>query len=551
MGKISFPAFLMMWNEHLNRDTPDCHLIMADWLNKFAPVKVLLCHRGIGKSSTLAPYNAWRFYNDPNFQIMHQSESDPSARKISRATQSILRRHPLTKGMIPPGKMDVERWNINDVDTLSDPLHSSMLAKGVLSNVTGSRADQAQNDDVEVPRNIATPELREKLRDRLDEQTHILKPGGEKLFIGTPHTYDSLYVDYERKGADVLTIRLFSSEERLTCIKAGERYRIGFKAEYVFIGIYETAELLEETVHYSVEGEYITFGADYNGIIDCYAGVSWAERFTRADILIRRRETRTINAWDSQYQLHAKPITKKRLDPDRIRLYDVEPHIIDANGEVTMMLGNTRIIGASAVWDPSAGKIKSDASAFSLLFTDASGHLYWHVCAGLKGEIATFENERLDGGRINGGQVMQICDYVAKYSIPSIIIETNGIGGFAPTLLRQALKSRGLNCGVIEHHETRNKQIRILEALDAPLQSRFLWAHVSVADKDTCPAFDQMRDFNPEIKDQPDDYIDCLAGAILNTPIRIAKSVQKRTGKSISIGDWRPNTGQLKAKINY
>lgn len=547
MGKISFPAFLMIWNEHLNRDTPDCHLKIADWLNKFAPVKVLLCHRGIGKSSTLAPYNAWRFYNNPSFQIMHQSESDPSARKISRATQSILRRHPLTKGMIPSGKMDVERWSINDVDTLSDPLHSSMLAKGIMSNVTGSRADQAQNDDVEVPRNIATPEHREKLRERLDEQTHILKPDGEKLFIGTPHTYDSLYVELENNGADVLTIRLFSNEKRFTRVKAGEKYHIGFNAEYVFIGIHKSTELLEETIHYSVDGEYITFGADYDGIIDCYAEVSWAERFTRDDVLVRRRETRTINAWDSQYQLHAKPITESRLEPDRIRLYDVEPHIIDANGEVTMMLGNTRIIGASAVWDPSAGKVKSDASAFSLLFTDASGHLYWHVCAGLKGEIAIFD----DGGQIIDGQVMQICDYVAKYNIPSIIIETNGIGGFAPTLLRQALKSRGLVCGVIERHETRNKQVRILEALEAPLQSRFLWAHVSVADKDTCPAFGQMRDFNPEIKDQPDDYIDCLAGAILNTPIRIAKSVQNRTPTSSTISSWRPNNGQIKAKIKY
>lgn len=547
MGKISNVAFLMMWNDHLGRETPDCHIKIADWLDKPAPLKVLMCHRGIGKSSNLAPYNACKFYNNPNHQILHQSESDPSARKISRATQSILRRHPLTKDMVPQGKMDVERWNINDLDSLSDPLHYSMLAKGVLSNVTGSRADEVQNDDIEVPRNITTPEQREKLRERLDEQVHILKPNGTRLFIGTPHTYDSIYDEHIKNGADYLIIKLFEKEKRLNNVKKGERYYIGFTPEMVFIGIYKSTELLEENNHYVFNDGYIEFDNDYNGIIDCYAGVSWPERFTPQDVLSRRRETRTINAWDSQYQLHSKPVTESRLDPNRMRLYDVEPTIIDANGEVTMMLGNTRIVGASALWDPSLGKLKSDASPFTLLLTDIKGHLYWHVGQGLTGELAVFGHN----DQIIGGQVVQICDIVVKYQIPSVVIETNGIGGFAPNLLRQAFKSRNICCGVIENHENRNKNIRILEALEAPLESRFLWAHVRLADEKESPIFNQMRDFNPEITEQPDDYIDSLAGAILRTPIRIAKSVQQRTQTSNTMSSWRPNNGQLKAKIKY
>ena len=70
-------------------------------------------------------------------------------------------------------------------------------AAGIMSNITSSRADEVQNDDVEVPRNIKTPEARETLRYRLGEQTHILVPGGKKLYIGTPHTHDSLYDEME------------------------------------------------------------------------------------------------------------------------------------------------------------------------------------------------------------------------------------------------------------------------------------------------------------------------------------------------------------------
>lgn len=547
MAKMSFVAFLLMWNEHINRKTPDCHIKIANWLEHKGDTAVLMCHRGIGKSTLLPCYNAWKYYCDTSTQILHQSESDPAAYKISRATQSILRRHPLTLDLLPANNKNVERWWINGADD-TDPLHSSMVAKGIMSNVTGARATEVQNDDVEVPRNITTPEMRQKLRERLGEQTHILVPGGAELYIGTPHTHDSLYDELIKNGADHLIIKLFEKEKRLE-IKPNEgiKFYIGFKPDMVFTGIFGATELLEEGTHYKLNNGYIELAQPFDGIIDCYAGISWPERFTREDILKRRKRTKTLNAWDSQYQLHAKPVTESRLDPDRIRLYDVEPTIIDANGEVTMMLGNTRIVGASAIWDPSAGKIRSDASAFTLLLTDAKGHLYWHVCKDLTGEVVVFG----PNDQIVGGQVVQICDLVVKYNIPSVVVETNGIGGFAPNLLRQAFKSRGITCGVIENHETRNKQIRILEALEAPLQSRFLWAHTSIADEDNSPVFEQMRDFNPEVQEQPDDYIDSLAGAILRTPIRIAKSVQKRTTTSDRLSSWRPNSGSLKAKIKY
>ncbi|MDF7671165.1 phage terminase large subunit [Orbaceae bacterium ESL0721] len=547
MAKVSFVAFLLMWNDHINRKTPDCHIRIANWLEHKRDTAVLRCHRGIGKSTILPCYNAWRYYCDPATQILHQSESDSTAYKISRATQSILRRHPLTDGILPQGNKNVERWWVNGADE-TDPLHSSMVAKGIMSNVTGGRATEVQNDDVEVPRNITTPELRGKLRDRLGEQTHILVPGGTELYVGTPHTYDSLYDELIANGADHLTIKLFAQEKRLELKNTdGVYFYIGFKPDMVFTGISGATQLLEENVNYKYDNGYIELAKPFDGIIDFYAGVSWPERFTRDDILKRRSRTKTLNAWDSQYQLHSKPVTESRLDPSKIRLYDVEPTIIEANREVTMMLGNTRIIGATAVWDPSLGKLKSDASPFTLLLTDTKGHLYWHVAQGLTGDLAVFgQNDQ-----IIGGQVIQICELVKKYGIPSVVIETNGIGGFAPNLLRQAFKSRGIRCGVIENHETRNKQIRILEALEAPLQSRFLWAHVSVADEDNNPALTQMRDFNPDVKEQPDDYIDSLAGAVLRTPIRIAKSVQNRTDSSSKIAKWRPDSGHIKAKIKY
>ncbi|MCS6037367.1 hypothetical protein LNQ52_20135 [Klebsiella pneumoniae subsp. pneumoniae] len=48
-------------------------------------------------------------------------------------------------------------------------------------------------------------------------------------------------------------------------------------------------------------------------------------RFDHDELLLRRKECRTVNEWDSQYQLHSKPVGEVRLDPDRIREYNVQP----------------------------------------------------------------------------------------------------------------------------------------------------------------------------------------------------------------------------------
>lgn len=204
---VSFPAFFHMWAERMRWDVPDCH-----WLANRGDLAVLRCFRGFGKSTILAAYNAWRYHQNRDYRILHQSESDGTAYKTSRDTQNVIRNHPLTRGMLPDKQGTIEQWW---VDGVSDFRNASMYARGILSNVTSARADECQNDDVEVPKNITTPEAREKLRYRLEEQTHILVPGGRKLFIGTPHTHDSIYDELENMGADCLTIPLFSQAYRI------------------------------------------------------------------------------------------------------------------------------------------------------------------------------------------------------------------------------------------------------------------------------------------------------------------------------------------------
>lgn len=534
--KVSFVVFFLYWAERMRWNVPEIHWRAVRWLEECGELNLFRCFRGFGKSTIVDLFCAWRLYQAAEEIILLQSEADATAYKSSRDVQYILRNHPLTSGMMPDGKGTVEQWWTS---IATDPRNASLTAKGVLSNVTGSRARLAVVDDVEVPRNITTPEAREKLRYRLEELTHILVPGGQTIYIGTPHTFETIYEEIAARGANCLTIRLFEKDYRIEARDAtSTRYDLPFVPEYVFCGIYKSARLLVEGVDYNLTDTGIEFAQPPEMLIDCYAGSAWPERFNDEELVKRRQSTRTINAWDSQYMLYAKPVHDLRLDPDRMREYNVEPILRVANEHATMTLGNVRVAGMIGYWDVATGKVKGDASAFSLMLTDEKGHLYWHVCQGLTGDLATFG----DDTKIVGGQVTQIKELVEQYSIPKIVVEVNGPGSFAAKLLRTCLK--GMGCAVVEEYSVTNKQKRILDAFEAPLTSSFLWAHTRVLDS---PAYTQMRDFNPEVTNAPDDYIDSGAGAILQTPVRIGQRVA--VAKATARANWKLTDGIHEVKL--
>jgi hypothetical protein len=530
----SFAAFFGVWAQERGWDVPDIHWLACDWLEHRRRHAVLRCFRGFGKSTLLAIYNAWRYYRDPTFRILHQGDQDGTAHKTARDTRAVLERHPWTRGLKLRG--EVSFWWVPGADDERNP---SMQAAGILSNITSSRADEVQNDDVEVPKNIQTPEAREKLRYRLGEQTHILVPGGRKLYIGTPHTHDSLYDEQEKAGADCLTIRMFAQEHRIETATAAQ-HEVPFDPDVVFVGIGAPARMLKRGRDYTYVRGVLKLRKADGSTVDCYAGSAWPERFTDDELLVRRRDCRTLNEWDSQYQLHSKPISNTRLDPDRIDLYDCEPVMRRANGKPVMMLGNARIVGAVLRWDPASGKLTSDVSAVAVVLQDEQGRRYAHRIERLLGEVAEFAE---DGKTITGGQVAGLCDLVAQFNLPRITIETNGIGKFSPAIVIAALKQRNLHgVGVSEEHAVINKNRRILEALEPLLLTAGqLWAHVSVADG---PLFGQMREWNPAVKEQADDYLDALAGAVTEQPERITRAITTDgipTGASAD--DWRPSAG--------
>ena len=323
--KISFPAFFRVWADFKGWDVPDMHFDMCDWLEDRGRVAVLEVFRGAAKSTIVALYMAWKLRADRSYRFLVQSADDLTSSKMSSDAQHVIATHPLCIGM--KGRL----WQTIRFSVNGNPDHrnASVTAQGIMGNVTSSRADEVIFDDVEVPKNVMTPVLRETLRRRMSDATHILVPGGSKLYIGTPHTHDSVYEEQIKAGADALVIPLFNEKN------------------------------------------------------EC----AWPKYFTEEEVAFRRGECKTQNEWDSQYMLKARPLHKIRLDPDKILPYTSMPEIRKANNEIVMNINNERMVGCSTYWDVSLGKVDSDDSVFAVMFTDAKGHLYWQIADILMGDV--------------------------------------------------------------------------------------------------------------------------------------------------------------------
>jgi hypothetical protein len=244
---VSFLTFFLLWARIQGWAVPLLHVRICDWLETCAePERVLMVFRGAAKSTIYAVFKAWKLYRNRHHRSLVWSADNDTAGMLTADTINVLRNHPLTRGMLPAKPGAKRFW----VTGTRDARNASMRAVGVASNATGARADDVDFDDVEVPGNIETPEARLKLRQRISESTHIQVPGGQKTYIGTPHTHDSIYPERIAGGAAVLKIQLFEHAARFTDTAKRRRYPfphpVGADGLYVMAGIGKGARMLVE-----------------------------------------------------------------------------------------------------------------------------------------------------------------------------------------------------------------------------------------------------------------------------------------------------------------
>ena len=192
----AFYDFMDTWNHYINMETPAHHRRMMRFLvDVWCGEKrrgLLMAFRHSGKSTVVGIFAACVLYLHPETRILILSAESGLATRMVNHIRNILENHPLCVDLIPKNKKEWAsgRITINRPIGIREP---SVICQGIHGNITGSRADLIICDDVEVPNTCNTAQKREMLRERLRELDFILSPEGTMIYIGTPHTMDTIY----------------------------------------------------------------------------------------------------------------------------------------------------------------------------------------------------------------------------------------------------------------------------------------------------------------------------------------------------------------------
>lgn len=488
MSPPTFAEFVWLWNRLQGFTTPKLHLEMANWLDACRQEKahelLLLAFRDSGKSTLVGLFSAWLLGNNSNLRILVLAAEQQLANKMVRNVKQIIERHPLTRGLKPKraDQWAASRFTVNRSMRLRDP---SMLGRGINANVTGSRADIVLCDDVEVPNTCDSAPKRADLRIKLAEIDYVLVPDGQQLYIGTPHTYYTIYAAAARPEAE---------ETR------------------PFLDGFKRLEL---------------------PLLDREGTSRWPERFSKQKITAIKRRSGP-NKFSSQMLLRSVNVTESRLDPDRMRLYQGELDYRESNKIANLTLEGKRLVSASCWWDPAFGAPdRGDKNVIAALYTDEDGGYWLHRLRYFAWDPKSEKDE-----------ATQLCEQVTEFlkelHLPSLTLETNGLGRFLPGLLRRALAQAKLGTSVLEAVSTRSKDHRILDAFDAVLAAGALHAHRSVWET---PFITEMREWQPGLRVQ-DDGLDAVSGCLLSEPVRLPliPAPNRR--------DWRGSTTAI-AKTDF
>lgn len=466
---LGFLDFLLLWCHQQGLGLPLPHRRIAAWLEHCWSADkrelLLLAFRSAGKSTLVGLFCAWLLYRNGDLRILVLAADEALAVKMVRNVKRILERHPATPEARPrvADQWAADRFTVARRRELRDP---SMLAAGIAGNVTGSRADVVICDDVEVPNTCDTAEKRALLRERLAEIDFVLVPGGMRLFVGTPHSHDSIYLKGPVEGAE--------------------------SAEGVFLQSFTRLEI---------------------PLIDQQGRCAWPERFEQAHIADLRRRSGPLR-FASQMLLRPTAISEARLDPGRLHPYEAELDHRRGNGESSLWLLGQRLVSASCWWDVAYGQPgQGDANAIAAVFTDEDGRYHLHDLRYLTHDPLAEEDE-----------ATQLCRKVGAFlrdnHLPSVTVEDNGLGRFLPGLLRRTLGEMQVPAAVVGRTSTVAKSRRILEAFDAPLAAGALLAHRRIWET---PFIAEMRDWRPERARQRDDGLDAVAGCLLSEPVRLPR----------------------------
>lgn len=149
--------------------------------------------RGAGKSVLTSMFVSWLILRDPNSTIMVLSATGNKAIEFISMTRNVIAMVPYCQHLIPGPNTKDSAFGFNVESRTKIGQDLSVFARGISGQITGSHADWAIIDDVEIEGNSNTADAREKLIHKTLELEQIRNVGGGIRILGTPQSSESIY----------------------------------------------------------------------------------------------------------------------------------------------------------------------------------------------------------------------------------------------------------------------------------------------------------------------------------------------------------------------
>lgn len=525
MMREDFRYFLLgLWQRHkLDRVAPlsAVELDVAAYLQHGPNYRVIMAFREFGKSYITCAYVTWRLWLDASLTTIISSASQPLCKNAVNLIRFWIDDTPWLEALAGRREMR-ERTGAIEFDVAGhrgkDP---SVAAVSITSQLTGRRAMLIVADDVETYETTLTRTQRTILEERTREYTNVVhKRGGHIVFLGCPQHMESVYEPIYKTGIYSLRswpIRYPAADTRAVNI----------------------APIIAEAVKKG----------------DAQAGdPTCPHRFTQTDI-DRLEASNGRSRFSMQFDLHLG-IATELVSPLRLEdfiCFDCNPHKAPVTitwGRHSTHYGYTRIEDIPSVGmegDGWYGPIMYDDDwapyARKILFVDASQGQHdetaWAVVGQLHGYLYVLAVDAYIGPH-STANLDRILGDAERFEVNELIFEEQGGGATLAQLIKPLLRDKfkapgpgcpdGWACGVDTVHSTGQKEVRIIETLEAPMNQHRIVVNTTVA-RDTKLAVQITQITRDRRSLDSDDRIDALASAVKQFTGVLAQDARARAAE--------------------
>ena len=457
----SFPVFATHLWHYLRLPSPTpVQYQLADYLQNGPERRIIMAYRGCGKSFLTAGYVLWRLRRDPDTKILVISAAQDRADAFSVFCHDLLRNWFMVKDLFPS---DTQRFSkvAFDVYGAKPDQSPSVRSSGIFGQITGSRADLIVADDCETPQSCETQLIRDKLRESIKEFDSVIKPGGEIVFLGTPHTQDSIYAKLEMAG---YCCRIWPA------LYPTEKKRQNYYGHRLAPKIQDELDNDKSLAGHPVDPR--RFGWEELEARQLSIGKSTFNLQFLLDISLSDEE---------RFPLKLKDLCVFRLNreqgPDKV--------VWMANGDKALDLPSVGLHG-DLFYKPA--QIGSEFLEYTgvVMSVDPSGRgsdeLGYAVVAYLNGNLFLLASGGLRGG-YSETNLKKLALIGKEYKVKQILVESNlGLGMFSELLKRYL--GTIYPCSVEEVRHTKQKEVRIIDTLEPVLNQHRLMVDIDVITQD-------------------------------------------------------------------